>query len=391
MSLIGFVVSLPLSIEAGVFYGQLIKNFLNLITITVPPALPVAMTVGVTFALMRLKKLEIFCIAPPRINVAGKIDMVVFDKTGTLTEDGMDLLGLGAVHGGQLNMIQPEDAQKDERTVKFVECMATCHSLTKIHGKVIGDTQDLKIFEAIGWSYEEPDDQFDPVVKAIIKPPGHVSARNSFLETEEDPGLSNSVYQATYQLGILHIFHFSSKLKRMGVIVKSINDEKLEFYMKGAPEIVSQLCKRETLPSNLTRMLADYTQAGYRVLACASKTLDPMAYETFRTLTIESVEADLNFLGLIILQNRLKQETIPALRLLNKARVKAVMATGDNVLTGMSVARECGMITKKGDVYLGELMGNSISWQYFTYKNKENDEPLVVEYNNKIDKPIWNE
>jgi cation-transporting ATPase 13A3/4/5 len=391
MSLLGFIISLPITIEAGVAYGQLIKNFLNLVTITVPPALPVAMTVGITFALMRLKKYDIFCIAPPRINVAGKIDMVVFDKTGTLTEDGMDLLELGAVHGRELNMIKPEDATKDERTTKFVECMASCHSLTKVNGKVIGDTQDLKIFEATGWSYEEPDDDFDPVVKAIIKPPGYVSANNSFLETEGDPGLSTSVYQAPYQLGILHIFHFSSKLKRMGVVIKSINDEKLEFYMKGAPEIVSQLCRPETLPANLIKILADYTQAGYRVLACASKTLDPMPYETFRSLTIESIEDDLNFLGLIILQNRLKPETIPALRLLKKARVKAVMATGDNVLTGMSVARECGMINKKDDVYLGELMGNSISWQYFSYKNRENDEPLVANYTNEIDKPVWYE
>ncbi len=62
---------------------------LDLVTITVPPALPAAMTAGTAFALARLKKMKIFCISPTRINVAGRVNMMVFDKTGTLTEDGL--------------------------------------------------------------------------------------------------------------------------------------------------------------------------------------------------------------------------------------------------------------------------------------------------------------
>jgi cation-transporting P-type ATPase 13A2 len=55
----------------------------------VPPALPAAMTVGTVFAINRLKKKKIFCISPPRVNVAGRVNLMVFDKTGTLTEDGL--------------------------------------------------------------------------------------------------------------------------------------------------------------------------------------------------------------------------------------------------------------------------------------------------------------
>ncbi len=67
----------------------MIDRCLNLITITVPPALPAAMTAGTVFALGRLRKQKIFCISPPRVNVAGRVNMMVFDKTGTLTEDGL--------------------------------------------------------------------------------------------------------------------------------------------------------------------------------------------------------------------------------------------------------------------------------------------------------------
>jgi P-type E1-E2 ATPase len=41
-----------------------------------------------------LKKKQIYCISPPRINISGKLKLVCFDKTGTLTEDGLDLWGV---------------------------------------------------------------------------------------------------------------------------------------------------------------------------------------------------------------------------------------------------------------------------------------------------------
>lgn len=72
----------------------IIVRALDLITIVVPPALPATLTIGTSFALARLKKREIFCISPQRVNVSGKVDIMCFDKTGTLTEDGLDVLGV---------------------------------------------------------------------------------------------------------------------------------------------------------------------------------------------------------------------------------------------------------------------------------------------------------
>lgn len=42
----------------------------------------------------RLKKKKIFCIAPGKINLAGRVSIMCFDKTGTLTEEGLNLLGI---------------------------------------------------------------------------------------------------------------------------------------------------------------------------------------------------------------------------------------------------------------------------------------------------------
>ena len=48
--------------------------------IIVPPALPAAMTVGTVYAQSRLKKKQIFCISPPRINFCGRLNAFCFDK-----------------------------------------------------------------------------------------------------------------------------------------------------------------------------------------------------------------------------------------------------------------------------------------------------------------------
>ena len=85
----GFLFTLPSLIAKGNSGLQLFDKSLDLITITVPPALPATMSVGVAFAISRLKKRSIFCISPQRVNLCGRIQIMVFDKTGTLTEDGL--------------------------------------------------------------------------------------------------------------------------------------------------------------------------------------------------------------------------------------------------------------------------------------------------------------
>lgn len=58
----------------------IIIESLDIITITVPPALPAAMTAGIVYAQRRLKRVGIFCISPQRINVCGQLNLVCFDK-----------------------------------------------------------------------------------------------------------------------------------------------------------------------------------------------------------------------------------------------------------------------------------------------------------------------
>jgi cation-transporting ATPase 13A2 len=53
--------------------------------IAVPPALPVSMTFGIIYAIEKLSKKSIFCIAQNKVITGGMIEFCCFDKTGTLT------------------------------------------------------------------------------------------------------------------------------------------------------------------------------------------------------------------------------------------------------------------------------------------------------------------
>ena len=74
--------------------SEIVLKSLDVLTIVVPPALPAALAVGITYAQKRLKKKNIFTISPKRINLSGSVNLALFDKTGTLTEDGLEFHGV---------------------------------------------------------------------------------------------------------------------------------------------------------------------------------------------------------------------------------------------------------------------------------------------------------
>ena len=73
VALIGFIIEVPMLIKLNTDVKTFIDRSLNLIVIAVPPALPAAVSCGVVFAINRLKNQKIFCISPPRVNIAGRI------------------------------------------------------------------------------------------------------------------------------------------------------------------------------------------------------------------------------------------------------------------------------------------------------------------------------
>lgn len=55
------------------------------------------------------------------------------------------------------------------------------------------------------------------------------------------------------------------------------------------------------------------------------------------------------------MQNKLKPVTTEIIHELNHANIRTIMATGDNVLTAISVGRECKIIDPLSEVFLGDV------------------------------------
>jgi cation-transporting ATPase 13A3/4/5 len=84
-----------------------------------------------------------------------------------------------------------------------------------------------------------------------------------------------------------------------------------------------------TVPSDFTEVLSNYTSDGFRVVAMAFRRL-PKDYtmETVQKIPQCDLETDLTFLGLLIMENALKPQTVAALGVLHNARIRTVMVTG---------------------------------------------------------------
>ncbi|KAG0284884.1 hypothetical protein BGZ96_010787 [Linnemannia gamsii] len=386
----GFLISTINFVKMGVPFKAMIVKALDLITIVVPPALPATMSIGTSFAIARLKRSNIFCISPTRVNIGGKINCMCFDKTGTLTEDGLDVLGVQCPDsdtGKFGEMMSDVDEMHHAPTTTLEKCMAllfamtTCHSVKSLNGELIGDPLDLKMFEFTQWTLEEGGlgartasvsdsaqggSGGNGIVSTVVRPPGGkqfnlddmIAKHNNYTSPISD----TSDTGAFLELGIIRCFEFVSQLRRMSVIVKRLHSPGMDIFVKGAPEVMTDICIKGSLPLDYQELLAFYTHHGYRVIACAYKSMPTLNFIRAQRLKREQVEMDLTFLGFIVFENKLKSTTAPIIATLGNARIRQVMCTGDNVLTAISVSRECGLINKAREVYTPRFVsGDSVT------------------------------
>ena len=402
---LGFIWSLVSLMHNNDDTQDIVLKCLDMITVTVPPALPACMTVGIQFALIRLKKKQIYCISPLKINISGKINIMCFDKTGTLTEEGLDTYGVRPVFEtatkktsfiplkkvSDLNtslskpiQISPipsgnmlkNDSMLEKKSKKksvlkqvspeelMLEGLASCHSLTSVAGSLIGDPLDIKMFESTGWILEDNNEnKFDELVLSVVKP------NSKMMQNTVKPNDFDSVAQSLimnefqHEIGIIRRFEFSSKLQRMSVIVKNLTENSFRLHIKGSPEKLRELCVKESIPANFHKVLDNYSKNGFRVLALASRSLQ-ISFKNVHKYEREVFEKDVFFTGFLIMENKLKTRTLEIIDILQEANVRTIMVTGDNALTAISVARQCHIVNPRQRVYLGDLSDKPVNGKY---------------------------
>ncbi len=68
------------------------------------------------------------------------------------------------------------------------------------------------------------------------------------------------------------------------------------------------------------------------------------------------MEENLDFIGFIIFENKLKPTTTGVIEELSEAGIRNIMCTGDNILTAISVARECNLIDRSAHCFVPHFL-----------------------------------
>ena len=380
MVFVGFFISLKfLIVEGGNNAKEIIERFLDLFTTAVPPSLPACLSIGITYSLSSLSDKGIFCIQRDRINKAGSVNILVFDKTGTLTEDHLDIKGFVTtrINGNDKfefndfnescendsNIIIEHFKNRDKNYKNknkdllqlYVECLACCHCLTYVKENLVGDPIDVKMFESTGWIKKENIDigdgkNINPLVLDFIRP----KCEEDLVVPFQDNYIVEENLRNRYEIAIVKRFDFSSKLQRMTTIGKNLNENFFKVFSKGSPEKIRELCDQSTIPENFDEVLNSYTTKGYRVLGMAAKSVI-LNFNQSQVIKQQAVEKNMIFLGLLIVQNKLKEKTKDSLAKYDKADLRMMMATGDNILTAICVSKECNLIPQNKEMVSCEI------------------------------------
>jgi cation-transporting ATPase 13A2 len=346
-------------------------------TLTIPLILPnlgilniifkiLAITIGITNSIIRLKKLKIFSTNPTKLSFSGIIEIFCFDKTGTLTDEKVNYLGFKMInekfidcsiiniiknkndnniiemnnyenYDNNDNFLQDNENYTDDIKIEKIEKInlgfACCHMLTLYNNKLIGDPTEIATFyasnanifkkrkninevnygEEINIESEKKDVESGEIKINDLKD------LNENNETNEEIIIFNGK-----EINILQRLEFSSENKRMGVIIKYNGD--IFIITKGSPETIFQYLKKnkgENEENLYYKELNNYTEKGLRVLGLSIKKINN--YEDSKNNYFTKYEFDMEFLCFMIFENKIKENTENVIDELIRSNIKPVM------------------------------------------------------------------
>lgn len=309
--------------------NKLILDCILTLTSVVPPELPMELSLAVNNSLIALSKLFIFCTEPFRIPYAGKIDVCCFDKTGTLTKEDLIVEGISGIKNDSKTIQKVIDSPEETNLV-----IASGHSLVLVDKKVVGDPMEVAALKSTNWTLESND--------LVIEKHANGKQKKRIIK-------------------INRRFAFSSSLKRMSTI-STLQDgngaSKIYVSTKGAPEVLKSMFT--SVPDYYDDLYKYWARNGSRVIALGYKKIN-LKLPAIRDITRDEVEKDLTFVGFLLFECPLKEDSADAINMLNQSSHRVVMITGDNALTACHVAKQVEIV--KRPVLILDKFDGKLQWQ----------------------------
>lgn len=363
---------------------DIVENCFVIFVSTVKPCLPYCLFMGIQSSEERLKKMGVETTNNYKINQSARCKTIIFDKTGTLTTNNNKVAGIRAVENPQqfnqapgstagrqtmsLNQISGESLEQIKKMManqnKKLQSAESAeskgahlgqsvlnvsdlmekgpsmnhlifninfnNSILKVGNGLVGDDLELELYKQCPY---EITFKFDPKVKTLVK---------GYLLKPEFAG-KNDLPES---FSVVKTFEYDYDLKKSSVVVRSSKGE-LYILTKGAPEEISLSSIPMSFPPNYSEELFQMTFLGYRLISFGYNKLS----EDQLALDRKDLETSLIFQGFISNESFIRSGAVKTVENLSMAQIQLIMATGDNLFTGISVAVKTGLIREDMVVY----------------------------------------
>jgi Ca2+-transporting ATPase len=274
-----------------------------------PEEFPVVLTVFLAVGAWRMSRHHVLTRRPPVIETLGSATVLCVDKTGTLTMNRMDVVML-AVGGLTYHL---DDRPLPEEFLDLVEAAVLASPVA---------------------AYDPMDQAFRTLGDRFLAGTGR--AHPDWVAVHEYP-LSERL------LAWAFAWRAAGSTESAAVVAA-----------KGAPEAVADLCHfDEAARAALTTAVEAATANGLRVLAVAR------AVHPGPTMPEDPHDHEFRFLGLVGLQDPVREGVPAAVAECARAGIRTVMITGDYPGTALAIARHAGLDDTGGVVTGPELAAMS--------------------------------
>ncbi|MBI4140208.1 cation-translocating P-type ATPase [Candidatus Woesearchaeota archaeon] len=320
-------------------FAHMLIFVLALTVSTIPNSLPIIVTVSLAMGAKRLAKKNMLIKKLSAAESLGATTIICTDKTGTLTKNQMTVTNIYA----------------DNKTISVTGTGYTPKGTFVFNNRPI-PPKKIELLLKIGYlcnnaKLTQKDGRYD-----IIGDP----TEGALIVLGKKGGLNEDHIHEDYK--IIEELPFDSDRKRMSVICQNTHSKTTEAYTKGAPDVLLHLCTtmlsngkiKKLTQKDKQKILATntrYANSALRVLALAYKDVSKL-----RKYSVDAVEKDLTFVGLVGMIDPPRDEVSHAIKECEDAGIKVMMITGDHALTAEAVAKQIGLY-KKGDII---LTGNDV-------------------------------